>query len=303
VKSGKAAASAEAVALARAIESGRVEHNRLFFDPYARAFLGPGRELVARLCGVPLLGPMLLGLADWLVPGLYGFAVARTRFIDDALRGALDCGLEQVVVLGAGYDSRAHRIPGIEAVRVFEVDHPDTQKRKRALLGPLLQRSPDHVCFVSVDFEHQSLSLRLREAGFRSGVRTFFIWEGVTEYLDADAVDATLRYVASVSAPNSELVFTYNDLGLMDGTKRFVGGKLLLTITRWGGEPYRFGLDPAELGQYLGKRGFDLLEDPAGTELSRRYFVPLGRRDRASEYERVALARVLEQVGPPHGKE
>jgi len=203
-----------------------------------------------------------------------------------------------VVILGAGYDSRAYRIAAIERARVFEVDHPDTQARKRALLDRLLVRIPNHVSFVSIDFNHQRLDDRMKKAGFREGGRCFVIWEGVTEYLDADAVDATLRFLARSAAPGSEMVFTYLDLALLDGTQSFRGGRLHLAMIRWAGEPFTFGIDPRKLGSYLAERGFERLDDAAGEELARRYFRPRGRRDRSNEYQRVALARVTGASAP-----
>lgn len=293
LKKGKPAGSAEAVAIFRAIESAGPAGQRLFCDPYAREFLTAGAKAALALSRAPLLGSALLAVAEGLAYGQRAFVLARTRLIDEALAAALERGVEQVVILGAGYDSRAYRIPGIERARVFEVDHPDTQARKRALLVPLVEPIPDHVCSVSIDFNREKLGDRLKEAGFREGRPCFVIWEGVTEYLDADAVDATLQLLARSTARGSEVVFTYLDLALLDGTRSFRGGKLHVAMIRRAGEPFTFGIDPATLGSYLARRGFELRDDAAGEELDRRYFRPHGRRDRCNEYQRVALARVV----------
>lgn len=292
MKAGRPSSSAEAVALARALESSRSEGDRLFQDALAQSALSRSRWGLFQLLRSPVLGPLLLDLTDRLAPGVRGFPVARTRYIDDALIASLREGIDQVVILGAGYDSRAYRIAGIERARVFEVDHPDTQARKRALIDRILGRAPKHVCFVPIDFNRQGLGEALLMAGCSESRRAFFIWEGVTEYLSERAVDATLRYVADATEGDSRIVFTYMDRGVLSGTKHFPGASALVASSRLGSEPYTFGLEPSTLRRYLSERGFELIEDVAGAEFETRYFKPLGRRLRANEFQRTALARV-----------
>jgi methyltransferase (TIGR00027 family) len=295
VRANSAANSAQAVALARAIESARPASTRLFSDPLAAGFLDSGPRAIARLCRVPVLGDAILWLSDIATPGARGNTLGRTRFIDDALIAAIDRGLDQVVTLGAGYDCRAYRLPELSAVAIFEVDHPATQARKRARLENLIPQKPGHVRFVPIDFNERSLADGMKGAGFRLGRRNFFIWEGVTEYLSSEAVDATFRFVVDVSGSGSALAFTYTDTGLIHGTKEFAGGRRLLALNRLGGEPYTFGLDPATLRDQLAERGLDLLEDIAGEGYQERYFKPLGRMLSGNEYERAAIARVCAQ--------
>jgi methyltransferase (TIGR00027 family) len=151
---------------------------------------------------------------------------------------------------------------------------------------------PGHVKFVPIDFNEWSLVDGMKGTGFRLGRRNFFIWEGVTEYLSSEAVDATFRFVVDVSAPGSVLAFTYTDTGLIHGTREFAGGRRLLALNRLGGEPYTFGLDPATLREHLAARSLELLEDIAGKGYQERYFKLLGRTLSGNEYERAALARV-----------
>jgi methyltransferase (TIGR00027 family) len=280
------------VALSRAIESARPEGDRLFHDPFAVRFLGFTTRSLLSLVTTRGLGPLLLSTFERIAPGLHGFSIARTIFIDRALRRALARGVPQVVILGAGYDSRAYRIPGIDNARVFEVDHPDTQAVKRARLAKVFALLPAHVTFVAIDFNRQDLKDRLVASGYRFDLPTFFIWEGVTEYLEGSAVDATLRILAQ-SPPASEVVFTYTDRGLLDGSREFPAGRLLLWTSRVGGEPYTFGIAPKQMADFLRQRGFELLDDASGDDFTDRYFRPGGRGDRANGFERVALARVL----------
>jgi methyltransferase (TIGR00027 family) len=157
--------------------------------------------------------------------GPLGAAVCRTRFIDDALGAAITAGIDQVVILGAGFDCRAYRLPRLAGTRVFEIDHPLTQAMKRARLAPRLGAIPPHVVFVPVDFARDSLAAAMEAGGFRSAARTFFLWEGVTNYLTADAVDATVRWAAHAGGPGSTLLFTYIHSGMLDGSLRFEGAE------------------------------------------------------------------------------
>jgi methyltransferase (TIGR00027 family) len=264
----------------------------LFEDPLAVGFLGPMSQLLFRLLLLPALGPLLLGVGDRLAAGARGFVVGRTRFIDDALVGALNDGFEQVVILGAGYDSRAYRIPGIESARVFEVDHPGTQSRKRNRLYGLLEKIPDHVTFVCLDFERQDIADGLASAGFQSARRTFFVCEGVTEYLSPGGVDRLFRSVAGLVKGESRIAFTYMDRRVLNGRKHVHATKVFLAIGLLSNEPLRFGLDPHELQAYLFERGLNLVEDVAGVEFAERYFGPSRRILRANEHQRTVLARI-----------
>lgn len=125
----------------------------------------------------------------------------------------------QAVILGAGFDSRAWRLPAFRDLPVFEVDHPTTSAEKRRLIGEL-GAPTERVCFAPVDFERESLAEGLAKTEFRAEKLTLVIWEGVTNYLTAEAVDAALRWVATL-AERSQLIFTYVDADLINGSNRF----------------------------------------------------------------------------------
>src|SRR5262245_8923242 len=150
--------------------------------------------------------------ARW--PGPRAAVCVRTRWIDDAIAQALARGLDQLVLLGAGFDARAHRLPGIERVRVFEVDHPATQAMKRRVVG----LAPPHVAYVPVDLAREALPDALARAGLRGDARTLILWEGVTNYLDEPTVDATLRFAARAAR---SLLFTYVDRAVVEGRIAF----------------------------------------------------------------------------------
>lgn len=272
---GRPSRTAQHNALFRALE--RAQDPPLFADPFARRFLR-GRY---RLYGA-LPARALARYIDRRWPGPRGAVCVRTRYIDDRVAEALADGLDQLVVLGAGFDARAQRLPGLARVRVFEVDHPSTQAMKRAVVGT----PPAHVRYVPADLAREPLADVLSAAGVARDVRTLVLWEGVTNYLDAPSVDATLRTVASLA---TSVVFTYVERALVDASAEFEGGAQSLAYVRSLGEPFTFGLDPAEVPAYLAARGIALVEDESLATVAARYYP--GRRPPVSAFYRVVTAR------------
>lgn len=277
MRAGIASHTAQHNALFRALE--RRLPRPLFDDPWARRFLR-GRYRLAALLPAALLAAAI----DRRWPGPRGAVVVRTRYIDDALASALSQGLDQLVVLGAGFDSRPYRLPGIEKVRVFEVDHPSTQALKLAGLG---RRHP-HVAYVPLDLKTDHLEDALGGAGFTRRLRTLFLWEGVTNYLDETSVDTTLRLVARAG---SALVFTYVDRAVLDGSGRFEGARQSIDYVRRLDEPFTFGFDPPMLTAYLRERGLEPVEDRSLDSVAETYYGP--HRPKVSAYYHVVRARCL----------
>jgi methyltransferase (TIGR00027 family) len=286
--------TAELVALYRAIESSRSAATRLFVDPLAPAFLGRRFRWALRAFRLPAVGAALpWSVIDRHWSGPRGTVAVRTRYIDDILGAALRRGADQVVILGAGFDGRAYRIPGIERTRVFEVDHPTTQARKKAVIIRRLSTLPPHVSFVPIDFTTDTLDTVMRAAGYRREAVTFFICEGVTHYLSPHAVDAIFRYVAGSAAVGSQIVFTYLHRGLLDGSVKFAGAADTLATVRRAGEPYTFGFDPVDLPRHLSALGLHLIEDVGASQYRERYLRPRGRaREQLADFQRAALAEI-----------
>jgi methyltransferase (TIGR00027 family) len=232
------------------------------------------------------------------MPGTLGAILCRTRYIDDVLRRSLEVGLDQLVILGAGFDTRAYRIPGMDQVQVFEVDLPGTRRLKQIRLEKVLGAVPENVTLVGMNFEQQKLDDILKFAGFQKGKSTLFIWEGVTQYLTADAVNDTLEFVSSVSGIGSAIVFTYVRQGIIDGTASPEWFKGFLSFAARVGSPLKFGLDPVELGQYLADRDLKLISDVGAADYQNLYLEPLGRELNVFDAERVAFAQVK---GPRQG--
>jgi methyltransferase (TIGR00027 family) len=195
------------------------------------------------------------------------------------------------VILGAGFDCRAYRLEGIGAAKVYEVDHPATLRLKLERLREVLPALPGNVRYVEIDFNRQSLRQRLREAGFDTSLPALFLWEGVTNYLTAEAVDSVLRYVLSCAA-RSQIVFTYVHAGILDGSVRFEGAEMVMRDVKGLGEPWTFGLDPAEIAGFLRERGLELDCDASAREYRQRYFGKESERMTGYEFYHVAVAHV-----------
>jgi methyltransferase (TIGR00027 family) len=182
-----------------------------------------------------------------------------------------------VVILGAGYDSRAYRLAELHRVRVFEVDHPSTQSVKRQVIDRQLGAVPPHVTLVGVDFDQEPLAPPLAAAGLDAQRQTFTIWEGVASYLTPEAVDSTVRWASEISHPGSGLVFTYVHRGLIDGTRDFPHASAWVRSVERAGEPFVYGFEPSELGNYLADRGWELVDDLATPEALAQYGLPVKR--------------------------
>jgi methyltransferase (TIGR00027 family) len=281
-----------ATSATRVIELYYPEDKRLFDDQFALKLLPFGWQVFFRLCYLPGLRNVVLSLRERRMPGTLGALLCRTRYIDDVLKKSLEEGIEQLVILGAGFDSRAYRIAGMDQVQVFELDLPGTRKLKQIRIEKVLGAVPENVTLVGINFDQQKLDDILEAAGFQKGKRTLFIWEGVTQYLTEEAVNNTLEFVSRVSGAGSAIVFTYVRRGIIDGTARPEWFQSFLSFAKKVGSPLIFGLDQVELEQYLSDRGLKLIDDVGAAEYQDRYLKPLGRQMNVFDGERVAFAEV-----------
>lgn len=291
MRAGEASRTAEYNALFRTLESQRPVTERQLDDPLARAFLSRPLALVAGVSRLGALHRLVVRVIDGRWPGVRSSVVARTRLIDDTIDAVLDDGLGQMVVLGAGYDTRPSRLPSLRGRTVFEVDHPDTQARKRAVLERAAPNGSAGVRFVPTDFDLGHLDTAMAAAGYRSSVPALFLWEGVTNYLSEPVVDATLRWCAGAAA-GSHLVFTYVHRDLFTDPGGFAGADRAQRTIRRQGEPMTFGMLPEDLPGYLADRGLRLESDIGCAEYRQRYYGAAARALRGHEFYRVAHARI-----------
>lgn len=276
-----------ATSATRVVELYTPEEKRLFDDPLALKLLPPAWQVLFRFLYLPGLRHLLLSLRERRMPGTLGAILCRTRYLDDVVRRSLEQGVAQLVILGAGFDTRAYRIAGVDQAQVFELDLPGSVKLKQTRLEKVLGAVPEHVTLAGIDFDRQDLGDVLNAAGFKTGRNTIFLWEGVTQYLTEGAVKQTLEFVSDVGVA---IAFTYVRQGIIDGSTRPDWFNTLLSFARKVGSPFIFGLDPLKLASYLADLGLTLIEDVGAAEYRERYLVPLGRKLTVFDAERVAFA-------------
>jgi methyltransferase (TIGR00027 family) len=279
------------MAFYRALESARPRGKRLFSDPLAIHFLRPSLRIWAAASRIPYVATAVAWYADHLALGARTSAIARTRLIDDLVAEALRCGIRQAVILGAGFDCRIYRLPGMNSVAAFEVDHPATLAAKLSRLRRLVPNLPGNTRFVGIDFQRQGLAETLHQAGFDSRQLAIFLWEGVTNYLTAEAVDRVFRYVATC-AGGSRLIFTYVHRGALDGSAEFPDAAAITRNVARVGEPWTLGLIPEELSSYLGARGLRLDRDSGARQYRAEYFGKAAEAMHGYNFYHVAAAHV-----------
>ena len=224
--------------------------------------------------------------------------LGRAKFAEELLERAVEDGVSQYVLLGAGLDTFAFRRPDLLAkLRLFELDHPGTQEYKRQRLDELGWELSDNLRLVPVDFTRSSLVEALQGAGFNQQVPAFFSWLGVTYYLTPGEVMGTLRDIARNAAPGSSVVFDYLDTAAYDHRLASSRVRRMIEAVRQMGEPMLSGFDPVTLGEELAQGGLTLVKDLSPMDIHSRYF--MGRTDhyRACEHVHFAQARLSRSSG------
>lgn len=257
--------TAAGIALVRAIESEKPDDERICYDPYARQFIP---TWMYHILGFFIKS----GYAERRGPGVNGFLAVRDRYIDDVLIRFLEEGLEQLVILGAGFDSRSYHFDLPGQVKTFEVDHPTTQLDKLKKVQAIFGKLPEHVSYVAIDFNSQTLQERLLAAEYNPQLITLFIWQGVSMYLTNAAVDATLRFVVNHSGPGSAIVFDYLYQAVLDGIQRQQEVVNMRRYRFMTGEGLMFGIPEGEVEAFLKARGFRQSIDVNVDYLKSTYF-------------------------------
>jgi methyltransferase (TIGR00027 family) len=224
-----------------AIEQYYSEEQRLVQDDLAYRFLPAYLKFIARLARWLPARKLLLSLSEKAGPGIWGSQLCRKRYIDDKIHETAG-EIAAVVILGAGLDTRAYRMPDLVNVSVFEADLPENSAYKQAKLHDLYRQVPSTVRLVSIDFERQDLETVLAEHGYHGDRRTFFVWEGVTQYLTEGTVRKTSDFLAK-AASGSRLVFTYVRQDFMEGVNLF-GASRLYQQYRIKQQLWHFGMMP-----------------------------------------------------------
>ncbi|MBP79210.1 MAG: SAM-dependent methyltransferase [Deltaproteobacteria bacterium] len=272
--------TAQGVAKQRLIESIAKPEERIINDPYADRF-------VLGASFIKLMGHKLnVWLAEKLVPGFHEHLISRTRFIDDLIKKSAASGVEQYVILGAGYDSRAHRLELPSSLRIFEVDQPEVQARKRSKLPKELPNL-ENITYVAVDFSHQSLTEQLMDAGFDQSKSTVFTLEGVSQYITKEAFDSMIKEMAALTQKANSIFFVSYASELLNKNPEACFGKgypnaekrakLITYGSAKVGEPWISFYGAEEIESVLSQNGYSIKENVTLKDLNSRYFAPVGR--------------------------
>jgi methyltransferase (TIGR00027 family) len=262
MKKTQVSTTARGIAAMRALESGKPAGERICYDPLARSFTTPGFYALVKL---------FAGYGEARAPGTQGFIVCRCRYIDDYLQECLESGARQVVILGAGLDSRAYREEALlEQVKFFEVDQPATQASKIERVRKVLGKIPANVTYVPLDFNADTLD-KLLSCGFDRSLKTLFIWEGVIYYLSAAAVDTTLAWVRTNAAPGSAIIFDYVYSSALTAERQRGEIKRMQRYSPITGEGLVFGIEKGQVQDFLAQRGFTNVVDADAGQLQRLF--------------------------------
>jgi methyltransferase (TIGR00027 family) len=257
------------------------------------------RERDPRFRGPDYLAEKIIPLGAWLMvvippvrrlvmaklfpAGIYEYVIARTREMDAAFLEALTARFDQIVLLGAGFDTRALRFADRNrGTHIFELDVPTTQEPKREILRKKKIPLPAELSFVPIDFDKEDLSAALSGAGFLTGRKTLFLGEGVTMYLTAQAVDRTFAFIQQSAAPGSRVVFDYIYASVLRREDRFYGEREIFETVSRAGEGWTFGLEDGGVEPFLEKRGFRRVAHYTPGQLQKKHLTaedgtPLGR--------------------------
>ena len=211
---------------------------------------------------------------DGFLPGLTEYMIARTAHFDNLFVGALEDRIPQIVLLGAGYDTRAYRFAELNySTKIFELDIAPTQNMKKKCLKKARVKIPPQVIYGPIDFNRESLGDVLARAGYDHHEKTLFIWEGVSYYLSAEAVDATLDYVHRSSNDENAIAFDYtisvSDENLDDyyGVREFAQ----TMQEQHANETLLFSIEEGRIGSFLEKRGLKLINQMNNNEIEKAY--------------------------------
>jgi methyltransferase (TIGR00027 family) len=205
---------------------------------------------------LPGMRHLFLSYYESKVPGMYLYHQARTVFLDELFLAAASA-VRQIVILGAGFDTRPYRFAEqLKGIRIFELDHPGTAEWKRQRLHRL-GTSIQHVTYAKIDFTTDSLEACLRKNNYKPGEATFFLWEGVVMYLPVESVKKTLSFIAE-AAPGSSIAFDYIYASSMTQPRDFIGAEPYYRIVAQRNEPCLFGIDPKDVGPFLHNHGLSI---------------------------------------------
>lgn len=223
------------------------------------------------LIRIPFTGRLFLRVAA--AKGIYEYVIARTKYIDSVFRQTLSDQFSQILIFGAGFDTRALRFQEeVQQTRIFELDAAATQEAKVSQYHKRHLNIPPDVVFVSIDFDKESLSLKLEHVGFKRHERSLFILENVLMYLQPQSVDQAFQTIKELTAVGSEVVFDYIYASVLRNENIYYGEKGMIESMAKTAEQWHFGIEKGEIVQFLSRYGFELHDQRDSRDLEEMYF-------------------------------
>lgn len=210
------------------------------------------------------------------LPGLNEYMIARTSYFDRLFVEGLNNNIPQIVLLGAGYDSRGYRFSKLNhGTKIFELDIAPTQNMKRKCLKKARINIPQELKLVPINFTKESLSEVLEKAGYEKREKTLFIWEGVSYYLDAGAVDATLEYISHSSHEESTIAFDYTISVSEENMDNYYGTKEFVQTMKehHPNEELLFSIGDGEIESFLDQRDWKMVDHLNHDEIERTFLL------------------------------
>ena len=273
-----------------AIEQNFPQEERIINDTLAPKLYSGADRFWIQLTKISVFRNLIVGLTEKLLPGGWSCFLVRKRYIDEHLLEAVgNREVEAVVNLGAGFDTRLYRFEALRNIPCWEVDQPINIAAKESVLKSALKTVPENVTLTGINFVEQEIGELLKQSGYQAGVKTFFVWEAVSQYLNDAAVKKVFDFFAKAPA-GSQLVFTYIPRDFIDGTNLYNQEKFYKRVVLKD-KIWQFGFDPTTLGELLGRIGWKLVKDLGYAELGDRYVKPTGRNLGVLQIERVVYAK------------
>jgi len=260
-------------ALYRAIANKEFKNEGFGSDYLAEYFLP---SLYKYLIKFKVIRASIKNKSNKLTPGVYEYTLARTVFFDSVFTDALNKNIPQIVLLGAGYDTRAYRFARLNnGTRIFELEIAPTLNRKKKYLKKVKIDFPKHAILVPIDFNNESLRNVLENAGYDSNQKTLFMWEGVSYYLEPDSVDATLEFIKNFSHDESVIAFDYAISISGENVNNYYGAKEFTETwrKRRSGEPFRFTVSEGKIESFLKQRGLKMVKHLDNKQIEKMFLL------------------------------
>ena len=280
-KSGQTAFGAS---MARLIEQYQPENTRLFDDSMIRHLLP---VYIVILMKSKYFRNLMIHMYDNKTKGIFGGFICRTKYIDDKMEENMN-DIDQILILGSGMDTRAYRINGLSTKKIFEIDLEHIQMFKKEKIKKFFGNIPENVTFIAIDFNKDDLYELLRKNNFDFTKKSFLIWEGVTQYLEREAVEKVFEFTSKLIS-DSILVFTYILEKVINKKSNIPGANNWVESFSKNGISLEFGINPENIEKIMGKYRLKVLEDVGTDYYKKTYLEPVGRVLEVSEIERTVV--------------